>query len=126
MAERESNAFSAAEKQALIKALERHDVEPFREIVALFIEGRPTADDVRAFAKKNPAQWMQGLTMAARQAGYSPADITVEFKGIFGLAKRIDSLSDSELEAEYQQRQAKPAKVIPLSLASGRAEGAQA
>lgn len=87
-------------REEIIDQLEVLSAEPFVQILADFVEARPSVEAIKAFAEKSPDRWSQGLTISGRLAGYkSDAQITVN-----NLLVNLSSMSDAEVQLALEQR----------------------
>lgn len=68
--------------------------DPFRALLAQWLDNGPSDTEIQAQARKNPDRWAQGATMLSRLSGYSDkleVDVTGEIT-------HLHQLSDLELE----------------------------
>ena len=86
-----------ADAAALERAIARVDREPFRRLLAAFLQGAPRALDVRAQAERYPDRYVQALTQLARLAGYRDTHVSVS------VTADLSALSDVELEARVRE-----------------------
>ncbi len=77
---------SGNEISAALKAGSR---EPFREILEIFLDAAPTAEEVAVAARRGPDRYVQALTMLAKLGGYPlPSTINRGPGGDFSLKIR--------------------------------------
>ncbi len=73
-----------------IQALYR---DPFRSVLAHFLEAVPSVEDIHAFARKHPDRWAQAVCIFSKAAGYS--DKVVHEHNVM---VQIEQMSDAEIE----------------------------
>lgn len=71
--------------------------EPFQDVLSVFIGNRPSNAALRAFARKSPDRWAQGVAIFARLSGYTEKK-QVHHTGLLAIAH----MSDAEIERELQ------------------------
>lgn len=76
-----------------------HDVTPFQEMLGKYIQGQPSVEDIREFARKNPAMYAQACHMVAGLAGYKKEQVHTTNV----LVLNIHKLSDMELVKELER-----------------------
>lgn len=89
------------EPVSALSLLRTYSREPFRKVLAQWLENPPTTADIQALAKKSPDRWGQGVQMLGKLSGYSERtelDVT-------GQIEHVHTLSDLELEARLAQIQ---------------------
>ena len=88
---------SGAEISAALKACSR---EPFRELLELFLQAAPTAEEVAEVARRAPDRYVQGITMLAKLSGFHEK-MQVDHKHTHKVMALMQ-LSDSELMGRLQ------------------------
>ncbi len=86
---------SGTEIAAALKAGSR---EPFREILEIFLQAAPTADEVAVAARRGPDRYVQALTMLAKLGGYHEK-MRVDHTHI---VMELTQLSDADLAERLQ------------------------
>ena len=84
----------------LEQAMVNYSRDPFRKALADYLQGNPSLDDIKAFAKKYPDRHAQSVAIFARLSGYSEK-IQVDVDNNFNVW--IKNVSDSELRAKIAE-----------------------
>lgn len=88
-----------------IQALSR---EPFHAPLDLWLRNAPSDEDVRAFAKKAPDRWAQGIAILSRQSGYTEKVEVDASSTLLGFAQAIAAMSDAELIRKLAEQPTTP------------------
>ncbi len=93
---------SGTEIAAALKAGSR---EPFREILEIFLDAAPTAEEVAVAARRAPDRYVQAVTMLAKLGGYHEK-MAVDHSHTLNVVELMQ-LSDAELSNRLQTALAK-------------------
>jgi len=66
--------------------------EPLAEQLAVWLVAAPSAEDVAAYAERDPSRWAQGLAILTKASGYSEKN-EIQLSGL----EKLQTLPDSEL-----------------------------
>ena len=80
-----------------IQALYR---DPFRAVLAHFLEAVPSVEDIHAFARKHPDRWAQAISIFSKAAGYSDKIVHEH-----NLLVQIEQMSDAEIKMRLEKLQ---------------------
>lgn len=76
MAKRSTKSDSKDEKpprytsEELREHIERMSRDPFKELLAVFMDGQPQANDVKELARRYPEAWTKAMVQVAHLAGF--------------------------------------------------------
>jgi hypothetical protein len=88
---------------------------PFQRELARWLANAPDDADIRAFAAKSPDRWSQGVAILTRAAGFTEKTEVVGDANLTAFVRRLQGLSDSDLERELARLRAAP----PTTLRNG-------
>ncbi|MGI9489142.1 MAG: hypothetical protein ACR2RF_25305 [Geminicoccaceae bacterium] len=96
--------------EELREHIERMSRDPFKELLATFMDGQPEANDIKELARRYPEAWTKAMVQVAHLAGFHER-LEIEEHHIHA----VIHMSDQELMrklAETMQEIGGPAKVI--------------
>jgi hypothetical protein len=73
-------------------AMRKYNRSPFQDLMAVWLEQGPTAEEIRQFARKSPDKWATAISQMAKTAGFS------ERRENLNMSFNVSELSDSQLE----------------------------